>query len=133
MTFCGGIRDKPGVMQSNYTVIVMGLKLDSPLLCQNSDPSSMCVLNVCVYEGGGLLISKSDPGPDWTFNHPSLHIHKHTHLLEGKQIEKQLVYLGESLLLKGGNCIYIMCLGVCLRVVTFCFAAVLEELGKKEH
>lgn len=91
MMYCGGIPDKPAVMQSNYTVIVMGLKPGS-LLCQNTDPSSVCVC-MCVYGcgGGGLLISRSDPGSDWTFNYPSLHTHRGRRAV----IEKQLVYLGE--------------------------------------
>lgn len=60
MTYCGGIRDKPTVTQSNYTAIVMGFKLASPL-CQNTDPGSEWGWE---HRGGGLLISDSDPAFD---------------------------------------------------------------------
>lgn len=97
MTYRSGIRDKPAVMQSNYTVIVMGLKLGSPL-CQNTDPSP-----VCVYVQGllitGLTLGLSGPSTISPYTHTLTHAHTQRQTERGAVIEKQLVYLGESLLL----------------------------------
>lgn len=68
MMYCEGIPDKPAVMQSNYTVIVMGLKPHTP-------SKHWPQLRASVY--AGLLISCSDPGSDWTFNYPSSRSHTH--------------------------------------------------------
>lgn len=80
MTDSGGITDKAAVMQSNYTAIVMGLKRGS-------------VKTLTPAQRGcerGLLISRRDPG----LTGPSTIPHfSHTQAV----IEKQLVYLGESL------------------------------------